>query len=587
MSKPTKLANAWVVYSRLFIYIRRNWISLVIALFASMMYSGIDSWFVYFLMPLVNKGLVEKSQDFLKYAPVLVLVVFIMRGVASFVSNYNIAIVSRNVIMRVRQELFRKLQILPAKYYDHTSSGQILSTMLYSVEQIANASADVLASAIQAVFLVIGLLIVMFTTSWKLSLLYFVLIPIVSVIMRLTSLRVRRLSLGIQQTVADITHRAEENIEGYKVVRAFGGQDYEVEKFDKAARANKQREMKIVVARSWSVSSVQLVAAVALSITLYVATLDVANSLLSPGGFISIVAAMLALLKPMKDLASMQNKLHRGLAGAQTVFELLDEKGEIDQGTVTLKRAKGKIEFKKVSFAYAQDKPVLQDISFIAQPGQTIALVGRSGSGKTTLVNLLTRFYADYSGEILLDDISIHQLTLKDLRHQVSIVSQNITLFNDTAFNNIAYGCFGKVTENEVRQAAEAAYALDFLEKFPQGLNALIGEDGVLLSGGQRQRIAIARAILKNAPVLILDEATSALDTESERYIQNALDNLRRNRTTLVIAHRLSTIEGADKIIVLDHGQIVEMGTHQELFAKNGYYAKLHQMQFKDSVEVI
>jgi subfamily B ATP-binding cassette protein MsbA len=327
---------------------------------------------------------------------------------------------------------------------------------------------------------------------------------------------------------------------------------------------------------------VQLVAAMALSATLYVATFDIAASILTPGGFIKMVAAMLALLKPLKDLTSMQNKLYRGLAGAQTVFELLDQIPEEDSGTRTLQRAQGKMQFSHVNFAYEVSKPVLKDIHFTVEPGEVVALVGRSGSGKSTLVSLLPRFYADYTGDILLDDISIKDYRLADLRRQFSMVSQNVTLFNDTVANNIAYGCFGEVTEQEILAAAKAAYVLDFIEQMPNGLHTLIGENGVLLSGGQRQRIAIARAILKNAPILILDEATSALDTESERYIQAALEKLMRNRTTLVIAHRLSTIEHADKIVVMDQGIITEVGSHAELLLKDGGYARLHKMQFKD-----
>lgn len=542
------IANAWVVYSRLFTYVRRYWPALIIAMVASMVYSGIDAWFVSFLKPLLNKGLVKKDPHFLKWAPLLVLVAFVLRGTASFFSNYNIASVSRNVIMRLRQDMFAHLQKLPASFYDHSTSGQIISVVLYSVEQVANASADVLTTAIQSVFLVCGLLFVMFSISWKLSLMYFIIIPLITVIMRFTSLRVRRLSLSIQNSVADLTHCTEESVEGYKVIRAFGGQEYEINKFDKAARINRQREMKIVAARSWSVSSVQLVAAIALSITFYIATLDISGSLLSPGGFVAMVAAMLALLKPMKDLTSMQNKLYRGLAGAQTVFELLDQKPEDDSGTRTLQRAEGKIEFSHVGFSYEAEKIVLKDISVKVNPGETVALVGRSGSGKSTLVSLLPRFYAHYTGEIFLDEHSIREYKLADLRHQFAFVSQHVTLFNDTVYNNIAYGRFDDVSEEEVRAAAKAAYALDFIEQLPKGLNTLVGENGVLLSGGQRQRIAIARAILKNAPILILDEATSALDTESERYIQVALEELMRNRTTLVIAHRLSTIEHADNL---------------------------------------
>jgi len=583
MAKAKPVANASILYLRLFNYIRRSWLPLIIGIIASMIYSGISAWFVHFLQPLLNKGLVEKNMHFLRWAPFLVLVAFASRGLASFFSTYNIALVSRNLIMCLRTDLFAHLQRLPARFYDNSTSGQTISVILYNVDQVANAGADVLTTAIQASFLILGLLIVMFSISWKLSLMYFIIIPLVTVIMRVGSLRARRLSLSIQDTVSEMIHSVEENIDGYKVVRGFDGQISEVEKFNKAAKANRQREMKLITARSMSVSGVQLVAALALSATLYIATLDIANSFLSAGGFVALVAAMLALLKPMKDLTTMQNKLYRGLAGAQTVFEFLDQQPEIDTGTKKLKRAEGHIEFSQVNFSYDQEKTVLHDVSFKVQPGEIVALVGRSGSGKSTVINLLPRFYTDYTGQITLDGIPTGDYFLTDLRLQFSMVSQNVTLFNDTIAHNIAYGRLANVTEKQILQAAKAAYALDFIEQLPQGMHTVIGENGVLLSGGQRQRIAIARAILKNAPILILDEATSALDTESERYIQSALEDLMRHRTTLVIAHRLSTVEHADKIIVFDKGAIIEMGKHEKLLEHDGLYTKLYKMQFKDA----
>lgn len=581
--KPRKVENAFRIYARLFGYVRRYWFALAVAAVASMLYSGVDAWFVYFLKPLLNDGLEAKNREFLILAPFLVLGVFIFRGIASFLSNYYIASASRGVIMFLRQDLFAHLQRLPSRFYDQTTTGQVLSVVLYGVDQVANASADVLTTAIHAIFLIIGLVIVMFSISWKLTLLYFIILPLVVIIMRVTSLRIRRLSLGIQDSMAELSHCAEESIEGYKVVRAFEGQQYETEKFNKATRVNRQREMKIVVARSISVSVVQFITAVALAFTLYVATLDISDSLLTPGGFVSMIVAMLALLKPMKDLAFVQNKLYRGLAGAQNVFELLDEKPEEDTGKQAITRARGKIQFSHVNFTYADNKKVLHDISFTIEPGEVVALVGRSGSGKSTLVSLLPRFYNNYLGEIFLDGLPIRDYQLKDLRRQFALVSQNVTLFHDTVQNNMAYGRFDNVTEAEIIAAADASYSREFIEKLPLGLNAMIGENGVLLSGGQRQRIAIARAILKDAPILILDEATSALDTESERYIQAALEELIKTRTTLVIAHRLSTVEHADKIIVMDEGRIVEIGNHASLLAQNGHYAKLYHLQFKEA----
>lgn len=585
MSKP-KIANAFEIYSRLFAYIKRNWFALSIALIASMASAGIDSWFVYFLEPLLNKGLIQKNHDFLKWAPLLVFCVFISRGIASFFSTYNLASASRNVILRLRQDIFAHLQRLPAKFYDHTTTGNLLSLILYSVEQVANASADVLTTAVQSTFFIIGLLFVMVSVSWKLTLLYLIIMPSIAFIMRKTSVRVRRLSLSIQDSMANLNHCAEENIEGYKVIRSFGGQAREVEKFDRALRDNRTREMKVVAARSISVSGVQLVAAIALSFTLYIATMDIADSVLSTGGFVSMIGAMLALIKPLKDLTQMQNKLYRGLAGAQAAFELLDQPPEQDNGTRPLSKALGNIEYKDVHFAYRDGSNILHEINLSIKAGEVIALVGRSGSGKSTLVNLLPRFYTDYQGLITLDGHPTQDYRLSDLRRQFALVSQNVVLFHDTVANNIAYGRFAEVSEAEILAAAKAANALEFIEKLPEGMNTLIGENGVLLSGGQRQRIAIARAILKDAPILILDEATSALDTESERYIQAALTSLMQNRTTLVIAHRLSTIEHADKIVVFEQGKIIECGNHHELLHKQGYYARLHHMQFQDAPEV-
>jgi len=452
--------------------------------------------------------------------------------------------------------------------------------MLYNVEQVARVGADSLTDLVQSFFSVIGYLIVMFAISWRLSLIYFVTIPLIAIVTRLSTKYVRKINHAIQRGMGKVTTIAEEAIVGYKVVRSFGGQEYEKNKFQAALEDNRRRELHNVAVKTIGVSLVQFIAAIALAIIIYSAAAHNPTQL-SAGGFVALVAAMLAILKPLKTFSTVNSSIQRGLAGAQGVFALLDDVVEKDTGTREMTRAQGRIIYKDVNFTYPKtDKTVLHHINFVLEPGKTVALVGRSGSGKSTLVSLLPRFYDYQSGEIYLDDYPITEYKLANLRQQMAIVSQNVTLFNDTVAKNIAYGILDNASEEDIIRAAKAAHAWEFISQFPQGIHTLIGENGVLLSGGQRQRIAIARAVLRNAPILILDEATSALDTESERYIQAALQDLMKNRTTIVIAHRLSTIENAHQILVMDQGKIVEAGDHQSLLKLNGYYAKLYSLQF-------
>lgn len=568
------------LYCRILHYARHYWWALIIGILGNAAASSVDSSLTYLLKPILNKGFIERDVHFVTWLPFLVVAIFLVRALTNYMGSFYMTYVARSVVMRVRADVFSHLLKIPATYYDNSSSGQILSVLIYNVEQLANVSADALTDLIQSFFLVVGLLIVMFTVSWQLSLIYFLTIPAIAFVVRATSKKVRKVNHAIQKGMGTITSIAEETIGGYKVVRAFGGQQYEQAKFEEALKANRQRELQNTTTKTISVSAVQLIAAAALSIIVYLATSHTATQL-SAGGFVTLVASMLAILKPLKTFSTVNNTIQRGLAGAQGVFSLLDDEIEKDVGTIELERAVGNIEYRHVTFTYPKtDKVVLKDISFEVPAGKTVALVGRSGSGKSTIVSLLPRFYDYTEGHIYLDGQEAKAYTLSSLRQQMAIVSQHVTLFNDTVANNIAYGVSRHASEQDIIEAAKAAHAWEFISQFPQGIHTLIGENGVLLSGGQRQRIAIARAILRNAPILILDEATSALDTESERYIQEALEKLMQNRTTIVIAHRLSTIEKADKIIVLDQGEIVEVGNHAELLAKQGYYAKLHQMQF-------
>lgn len=574
------------VYKRLMRHLKGYWPAFLLGLVATAVSSGTDAGFTWFLKPLLNQGFIARDNLFLHWLPLIVIMAFLVRSLAGFVSTFFITWVGRQLVMRFRQDVFAHYLKLTATYYDNASSGQMLSVLIYNIEQVAKASTTALITVFQSAFIVIGLIVVMLLNSWQLTLIFAFTAPFIALIASRTSRRMRSSSRSIQNSMGEVTHVAEEAIEGYKVVKSFGGEHHELSKFKAVTNVNRQREMKVIVADAIGTGLVQIVISVAIALTIYLATSQ-SHIGISAGAFISMIAAMLAILKPLKNLTTVNSVVQRGIAAAESIFDVLDTPIEQETGQQALVKIKGKLQYQNIHFAYENtDKTVLSDISFDIEAGKTVALVGRSGAGKSTLANLLPRFYEPTEGHILLDGQNIHDLTLRALRQQVSIVSQQVTLFNDTIANNIAYGS-PEATREAIQSAAEMAFAMPFIQTMPQGLDTLVGENGVLLSGGQRQRLAIARAILKDAPILVLDEATSSLDSESEHMIQLALQRLMSHRTTVVIAHRLSTIETADLILVLDKGCIVERGTHAELIKKAGYYAQLHRMQFEDPSQSI
>lgn len=565
-------------YKRLLSATKKYWPVFLVGVLATLMLSLIDAGFAWLIKPIINKGFIDRNTHFIRWLPPVIIMVFVLRGFSGFSSNYFIYRVARYVVMDFRRAIFNHLLKLPATFYDRHNSGHLLSTIIYNVDQVAEASSDALVAILRQGSLTIGLVGVMFVVNWQLALLFLIIAPIIAWVLQKVSLRLRRLSGNVQKSVGQVTHVASEAIDGYKVIRLYGGHQYENEKFQQATKANRQRELKVVITNSIGTSLVQLLIAVPIAVVLFFATRPALG--VSAGSFAAVVSAMIMLLSPVRRLTMMNSYIQKGIAGAESIFELLDEDVEKDKGITPLTHVKGGIEYRHVNFSYERAKGlVLQDINFKVASGKTVAIVGRSGSGKTTLINLLPRFYDINSGEIAIDGINIQNCRLRDLRNQFALVSQHTALFNDTISHNIAYGQ-ADADPQAVLAAAEAAHAMEFINQMPAGMETLVGEDGVLLSGGQRQRIAIARALFKNAPILILDEATSSLDTHAERHIQAALDNLMQQRTTLVIAHRLSTIENADVIIVIEKGQMVEMGTHQELIVQQGAYAELHRMQF-------
>lgn len=566
------------LYKRLLSYVKPFWPVLALGIGANILYSGIDAGFTYMMMPFLDKGLIHLDMAFVKTIPFIVLIGITLRGIVSSVGSYCMTWVARSVVKVLRQKVFAHILHLPSDYYDEATSGQMLSKILYDVEQVAQVSADALTDFVQNVCLVIGLLTVMMVICWQLSLMFLLTIPFVGFIVNYTNKRVRRISHKVQKTMGEVTEIASEAIEGYKVVRVFGGTAYEQEKFNQATEHSRHNDMKVAVSRALNVSGVQTVIGIGIAMIIMVAIKLSTYIIITAGSFVAIIAAMLQLIKPMKTLTTLNATIQRGLAGAESVFNLLDLPLESQTGIILAEKALGQLQFKQVSFAYRQGHTVLHDVNCTIEAGTSVALVGHSGSGKTTIASLLPRFYELTEGMITLDDIPINQLNLKSLREQMALVSQNVTLFNDSLANNIAYGRTD-ITRQQIITAAKQAYADEFISLLPNGYDTRIGENGLLLSGGQRQRIAIARAILKDAPILILDEATSALDSESEHYIQAALEHVMKNKTTVVIAHRLSTIKNAHKIIVMNHGRIVEQGSHEELLALNGHYSQLYNVQ--------
>ena len=576
--KKNRSVNASVLYRRLFAFVKPFWPILLLGLFANILYSVIDASFTYMMRPFLDKGFINTDMTFVKRIPLIVLFGISARGLVSAVGSYCMTWVARSVVNVLRQRVFSHIVRLPADYYDKATSGQLLSKILYDVEQVAQVSADALSDLVQNICLIIGLLTVMMVICWQLSLMFLLTIPFIGVVVNFTNKRVRRISHKVQRSMSDVTEVAAEVIDGYRVVRIFGGEAYEMAKFNKATEVSRKNDMKVAMTKGINVSAVQMIIAIGIAAIIFAAIKLSTVIVITAGSFLAIIAAMLQLIKPMKTLTTLNASIQRGLAGAESVFSLLDTPVEPSHGRDFNARSKGVVAFEQVTYAYRDGAPVLHGIDFRIEAHETVALVGHSGGGKTTIASLLPRFYEVTSGRITLDGMPINEWSLASLRKQISLVSQHVTLFNDTLANNIAYGC-PWVSREQIIEAARLAYADEFIQQLPQGYETRIGENGVLLSGGQRQRLAIARAILKDAPILILDEATSALDSESERYIQVALQHVMKNRTTLVIAHRLSTIQRADKIIVLQQGHIVEQGTHQQLLTQGGHYAQLCQVQ--------
>ncbi|WP_363319063.1 lipid A ABC transporter ATP-binding protein/permease MsbA [Gilliamella sp.] len=576
-----KDSSTWNTFLKLWPYVVEHKLILFLSVILLFLSAFADTSLIAILKPLLDRGFSDGDKNFLLIAPVYIFGLVLLRGLANYGYSVFLSLISGKVVMRIRQRLFNHFVDSPVSYYDQNSNGRLLSRITYDTDQVASSSSDALIVIIRESAFICGLFYTMFYNSWQLSLSLIIITPIVIALITFISIKFRQLAKNMQNSMGDVTMSVEQMLKGHREIIVFGAQNEESKNFEKISNKFRRDSMRLVSISALSTPIVQLVISFAIAFVLLTASNPDLN--ITPGEFTVVFSSLVALMQPIKSLTSVNASFQKGMAACQTLFAILDQPIEKDNGKINIERVKGNIEFKHVNFSYeTRQQLAIQDINFSVAAGRTIALVGRSGSGKTTITSLLTRFYDITEGEILIDGCNIKDLTLFCLRNQIGLVSQNVYLFNDTIANNIAYGRVGYYSRSQIEEASKKAFAYDFIMKFENGFDTKIGESGVLLSGGQRQRIAIARALLRDSPILILDEATSALDTESERAIQTALDELKKGRTSLVIAHRLSTIENADEILVLDNGHIVEQGNHKTLLNKKGIYYNLYTgKQFK------
>ncbi|MGH8294484.1 MAG: lipid A export permease/ATP-binding protein MsbA [Steroidobacteraceae bacterium] len=574
-------ASAPAIYRRLLRYLKPHKSMFALGILGGTVYAASTTSFAWLAKRFGDGTFTHPNPRMIFLIPIALVVIFIGRGIGSFTQTYCMGSVGRSIVKRLRAEVFRSVLDLPAAYFDRTSSGALLSKLTYNSEQVGQACTTSIVITVRAALTVVGMMVALFWFNWRLALISLGIGPAAGWLVSVVNRRFRRYGKRIQDSMGDVTRIAKEGFEAPRLVKVYEAQPHLHAQFESVNEHNRRSYMRLILTRGLANPTVQLVSALGGAVVLGLAIRDTVSGRMTPGDLLGFFTALTSIAQPLRELVSVADPLQQGIAAAESLFELTDEPGEPRGGSCIAGRARGDVEFRDVTFTYPQGKrPALRGLSLEVTAGTSLAIVGRSGSGKSTLVSLLPRFYEIAAGAILVDGRDIRGYELTSLRQQIAVVSQDVTLFDDTIRNNIAFG--RKVPESDLLRAAEAAHVLEFVSGLPAGLDSTVGERGVMLSGGQRQRISIARALLKNAPILILDEATSALDTESERHIQAALAQLVRNRTTFVIAHRLSTVEQADRIVVLDAGELVESGTHAQLLAREGRYAQLYRLQFAD-----
>ncbi|CAM3328902.1 Lipid A export ATP-binding/permease protein MsbA [Halomonas lysinitropha] len=573
--------SGWILYKRLLGYVKPYWRAFALAIFGYALYAASSTALAEMMKRLID-GIQDPDAAFRLFLPMFVVGMFAARGLGTFLGTYFMSSVARNLVHVLRCDVFNHMLHLPGRFFDDHSTGHLISRVTYHVEQVTGAATKAVTILLREGFFVIGLVIYLLWTNWMLTLLFLAVTPLIGGVVSYASKRFRRISRRIQRSMGDVTHVASEALSGYRVVRTHGAEAYEKARFAEASEVNRRQSMKEALTKATSTPVIQLLVALSLAVLVWLAMSPTLLDAMTPGEFVAFVTAAALMAKPVRQLTEINSEIQKGIAAAGELFGLLEEPPEEDEGRRDPGRLAGQVRFEEVHFAYGEDQPeVLKGIDLEVAPGEMVAIVGRSGSGKSTLVGLLPRFYRPTAGRILIDEVPLDEFRLQPLRRQIALVSQQVTLFNASIADNIAYGV-DDPDSAAIEAAARAAHAHEFIERMPGSYDALVGENGVMLSGGQRQRLAIARAIFKDAPLLVLDEATSALDTESERHIQAALEEVCRGRTTFVIAHRLSTIERADRILVLEQGEVVEQGSHAELLARDGTYAALHRLQFQE-----